>query len=176
MYKKLQDEEDSFSNFDLNFRFLYFMDADNEGIDSRVKTINAELSFNDGFKHGNIKQIGAYEWGCYIFHKDKKSGDLEDILLDLMKVNNEVIFNNSFNFLDTNKLDDNRQKEFVCNNTIEKCIKNSKFKEKKSIISVAGQLQFSGMSNATIIAHSDYIKKSDIANSEHCKQILNLFG
>ncbi|WP_171899529.1 hypothetical protein [Candidatus Marithrix sp. Canyon 246] len=36
---------------------------------------------------------------------------------------------------------------------------NPQFKKQKSVISIAGQLQFSGSSNAVIIANSDYIKK-----------------
>ncbi|MBL0687051.1 MAG: hypothetical protein JJV94_04405 [Sulfurospirillum sp.] len=160
MYQKMQDGEDDFTNYNLNFRFLYFFDADDKGISTRVKEINEELKLNDKLSHSEIKEIDSCEWGCYIFHKDKDSGDLEDIILDLMKPNNETIFNNSSSFLTNNPLDEKRCR---------------RFKEKKSIISIAGQLQFSGVNNSVIISKSDYITCTDISDNEQCQEIIKLF-
>jgi hypothetical protein len=176
MYQKMQSEEDDFTNFNLNFRFLYFFDADDKGIETRVDEINSELNLSDKLKHNKVNTIGTYEWGCYVFHKDEDNGDLEDILLDLMKPSNESIFTNSLSFLTTNALTDDRQKEFICNDKEEKYKDRVKFKEKKSIISIAGQLQFSSMNNSVIIAKSDYIKKSDISSNRHCIDISKLFS
>ncbi|MBL0687404.1 MAG: hypothetical protein JJV94_06240 [Sulfurospirillum sp.] len=159
MYQKMQDGEDDFTNYNLNFRFLYFFDADDKGISTRMDEINEELELNDKLSHSEIKEIDSYEWGCYIFHKDKDSGDLEDIILDLMKPNNETIFENSLSFLDKN---------------IQKKYKD-KVKIKKSIISVAGQLQFSGVNNSVIISKSDYITCIDISNNKQCREIIKLF-
>jgi len=176
MYQNIQSEDDDFTNeFNLNFRFLYFFDADDKGIETRVDEINSELNLSDKLEHNKVNVIGADEWGCYVFHKDENSGDLEDILLDLMKPSNESIFTNSLSFLTTNALTGNRQKEFICNDTEEKYKDRVKFKEKKSIISIAGQLQFSSMNNSVIIAKSDYIKKSDISSNTHCINIIKLF-
>jgi hypothetical protein len=172
MYQNIQSDDDDFTNFNLNFRFLYFFDADEKGISTRVDEINSELNLSDKLEHNKINTIGADEWGCYIFHKDENSGDLEDILLDLMRTNNENIFTNSVSFLEDNKLDEDRQKEFICNDIEEKYKDRVKFKEKKSIISIAGQLQFSSMNNSVIIANSDYIKKSDIFSNSHCVDII----
>ena len=175
MYRNIQSEEDYFTNeFNLNFRFLYFFDADDKGITKREDEINNELELSNNLKHNEVNTIYLYEWGCYIFHKD--IGDLEDILLELMKSDNENTFTNSRTFLKDNKLDKSRQKEFICNDTKERYKTGIKFKEKKSIISVAGQLQFSGMNNSVIIAQSDYIRKSDIEDNTHCKDIIRLFS
>ncbi len=176
MYKGMQSEDDGFSNFNLNFRFLYFFDADDKGITTKISNINEELELSDDIEYNELVTIDSYEWACYIFHKsDEEKGDLEDVLLELMKPNNKEIFDNSEVFLKSNELDEDRQKEFVCNSSEEKYKTRNKYKEKKSIISIAGQLQFSGMANATIIANSDYIKKSDIENNKHCKHIVELF-
>ena len=163
-YQNIQSKEDDFTNeLNLNFRFIYFFDADSKGITRREDEINSELDLSNKLKHNKINTIDSYEWGCYVFHKDKDSGDLEDILLDLMRPNNESIFTDSIAFLEKNKLNENRQKEFICNATDEKYKERIKFKEKKSIISIAGQLQFSGMNNSVIIANSDYINVKSYA-------------
>ncbi len=175
MYINLQDDDDFSKEYNLNFRFMYFFDADDKGITTRVDELNNELGLSDKLEHNKINIIDLYEWGCYVFHKDVDGGDLEDILLDLMRPNNESIFANSVSFLTTNNLDENRQKEFICNDTEEKYKDRVKFKEKKSIISIAGQLQFSSMNNSVIIAKSDYIKKSDISSNSHCIDISKLF-
>ena len=176
MYQNIQSEDDDFTKeLNLNFRYLYFFDADDKGIITRVDEINSELDLSDKLEHNKVNTIEAKEWGCYVFHKDENSGDLEDILLDLMTPDNESIFTNSISFLESNKLNEDRQKEFICNATDEKYKEGIKFKEKKSIISVAGQLQFSSMNNSVIIANSDYIKKSDISSNSHCVDISKLF-
>lgn len=90
-----------------------------------------------------------------------------------MKPSNDSYFDNSKAFIDNNSIDDERQKEFRCHNETYKSA--NKFKEKKSIISIAGQLQFSGMNNSVIIANSDYIKKVDIDANVHCQNIIKLF-
>jgi hypothetical protein len=175
MYKNIQSKDDDFTNFNLDFRFLYFFDADDKGITTRVNEINNELDLSAKLEHNKINTIDLYEWGCYIFHKDENSGDLEDILLDLMKPNNENIFINSERFIEQNTLESTRQKRYICNNNEEKFSSAIQFKKEKSIISIAGQLQFSGSSNAVIIANSDYIKKSDMSANSHCINISKLF-
>jgi hypothetical protein len=159
----------------LDYRFLFFFDADDKGIAIRVGEINSELDLSAKLEHNKINTIDLHEWGCYVFHKDKNSGDLEYILLDLMKQNNENIFINSEKFIEQNILENARQKRYICNNNEEKFNGAIQYKKEKSIISIAGQLQFSGSSNAVIIANSDYIKKSDILNNIHCINISKLF-
>jgi len=173
MYKKIQGEDD-FSSFGLNFKFLYFFDADTSTIQHRIDELNKELILSKNIKHNIILNVDSYHWGCYVFHKGDIGGYLEDVLLDLMKPTNETIFENTEAFISSNILTPiERQSEYkpftdIYNN---KC----KFKDKKSIISVAGQLQFSGMANAVIIAKSDFIKKDDILKSDICNNIMKMF-
>jgi hypothetical protein len=162
----------------LDYRFLFFLDSDNKGIAIRINEINSELNLSTKLEHNKINTIDLYEWGCYIFYNEinpNKYGKLEDMLLDLMKLNNENIFTNSEKFIEQNILENARQKRYICNNNEEKFSGAIQYKKEKSIISIAGQLQFSGSSNAVIIANSDYIKKSDILNNIHCINILKLF-
>jgi len=174
MYQNLQTEEDDFSSFNLKFKFLYIFDADEAYVQDRINTLNEELNLSETIEHNIILAINPYSWGCYVFHKGNRGGYLEDILLDLMKPNNEEVFENAKDFISSNILTPiERQCEYK---PFEDTYKTrSKFKEKKSIISVAGQLQFSSIGNAVVIGKSDYIKKDDILNSQVCNDIMKLF-
>ena len=174
MYQNLQGDDD-FSSFNFSYKFLYFFDADEKTINDRVDELNSELALDNYLYHNKIISTNSYQWGCYIFTAfNNKSGYLEDILLDLMIPNNRDIFQNSREFIASNCFTTvDRQCEYK---PFEDNYKNrSKFKNKKSIISVAGQLQFSGMTNAVIIGKSDFIKKDDILNSEVCNNIMKMF-
>lgn len=179
MYKNLigDIEQDEFtSTADISFRFIYFFDADDVGINLRVNELNSELDLSKDVEHNKISRIDGHEWGCYIFHKEENSGDLEDILIDLMTKDNESIFSSCKNYLDSNIIPEDRRKEYICTRESESYKAQNKFKEKKSLISVAGQLQFSGMNNAVIISKSDYIKRSDLEENIHCLNIKCLFS
>jgi hypothetical protein len=174
MYKNIQTKEDDFSSFNLNFKFLYFFDADTSNVQDRIDILNKELELSKCIEHNIILNVDSYKWGCYVFHKGTVGGYLEDVLLDLMKPTNETIFKNAEDFISSNTLTPViRQSEYKpFDDDYEK---TCKFKDKKSIISVAGQLQFSGMANAVIIAKSDFIKKDDILNSSICNDIIKMF-
>ena len=162
----------------LNYRFLYFLDADNEGIDKRLSEVSNLLSLTNSLEHYNIVEKYDYEVGCCVFYNTQNIntyGKLEDILLDLMISNNEDIFKESEKFIDSKLLSTERQRKFICTNSEEKPDGSIQFKKEKSIISIAGQLQFSGSTNSVIIANSDYIKKDDILNSQVCNDIMKLF-
>lgn len=171
MYKNLKGEDD-FSNYTFKYRFLYFFDADSNPIQNRIDALNIELSLANTLSQGTLVTDDE-EYGCYIFHKDLNGGLLEDMLLDLMIPNNEQCFENSKKYIDDNMLTTARQTEYKCSDDTYKS--GNKFKEKKSIISIAGQLQFSGMNNSVIIAKSDFIKKSDILANQNCTDIAKLF-
>ena len=168
MYLKFVNKENDFtSSYNFEYKFLYFLDSDEKTIDDRVNELNSELNLSTPLKHNEVI-TDIHNYGCYIY-----DGVLENILLDLMKPSNDSYFDNSKVFIDNNSIDNERQKEFRCHNETYKS--GNKFKEKKSIISIAGQLQFSGMNNSVIIANSDYIKKADIDANEHCQNIIKLF-
>jgi len=161
----------------LNYRFLYFLDADEKGVSERLEQMKILLDYSE-LEHCTLAKKDDYEVGCYIFHDNTHpnlEGKLEDVLLALMKSNNEDIFKNSGSFIEDNQLGDTRQRKFICTQKEEKTSGSIQFKKEKSLISVAGQLQFSGSSNSVIIANSDYIKKADILNNAHCQNIMQLF-
>lgn len=167
MYKNFKGDDGFTSSYNFEYKFLYFLDSDEKNIDDRVGELNVELKLNTPLVHNNVV-TNIHHYGCYIY-----DGVLEDILLNLMKPSNDEYFVNSKNFIDANPINTDRQKEFKCFDETYKS--GNKFKEKKSVISIAGQLQFSGMNNSVIIAHSDYIKKSDILANDHCQNIIKLF-
>jgi len=169
MYKSLISNEDDWSSYDFEYKFLLFFDADDKGIEIREKEISELLKIE--LKHNELQD----NYGLYIFNKSGY-GTLEDILLELMKEENETIFESAQKYIQENKFENkNRTKEYICSDIEEKYKGSSKFYKKKSIISVAGQLQFSAKSNSVIIEKSDFIKKDNLLSNETCKEIIKLF-
>lgn len=171
MYQNIQGDDD-FSKYSFELRFIYLFDADELTINARLSIINKEMALSSPIENNIIKKIDSFEWGCYVY-SDAHIKVLEDILLELMEPDNEEIFSATKEYIDNNKLHIDRCKEYTSNNNTYKT--QNKFKNKKSIISIAGQLQFSGMNNSVIISKSDYVKKSDIESNKHCCNIFNLF-
>jgi len=162
----------------LSYRFLYFLDADREGVSKRLDEISTLLALSNKLEHYTVIKEDGNEFGCCIFYNstdENKYGKLEDILLDLMIPENENIFEGSRIFVGNNILSSTRQRKFICTHEKEETRGSIQFKQEKSIISIAGQLQFSGSSNSVIIANSDYIKKSDIDNNVICQNIIRMF-
>jgi hypothetical protein len=169
MYEGLKSSEDDFSSYDFEYKFLLFFDADNKGIKDRESNVSQLLEKE--LKHNEIKD----NYGLYVFHKDG-FGTLEDILLELMIKGNGSEFKNAKEYIENNKFEnEDRCKEFVCSITDERYKGSSKFYKNKSIISVAGQLQFSAKSNSVIIEKSDYIRKNDLETNYKCKEIVDMF-
>ena len=162
----------------LTFRFLYFLDADDAGIVNRLSEMTKIVNLTEDLKHYKVVKREKYEVGCCIFYNISDTntyGKLENILLDLMNSDNEKVFSGSSSFLENNILDESRQRKFICTDKKEEVKGSIEFKKEKSIISIAGQLQFSGANNSVIIANTDYIKKSDILNNLVCKNIITMF-
>lgn len=141
-----------------------FFDADKEGSKSRLKITQ------DYFREllpeidtitltENIAETSSYKKiGLNIFADKNGTGNLESILTPLMRKENEDIFNNAASYFDAN-FDKKRTKR---NNA----------KKEKSMIGIAGNLQYSGVANNAVIRQSDYITKDKIANNEDCKKII----
>ena len=170
--------------------FSLFFDADDKGIDKRLQEINDNIYIpitDNSIKLEQGKRVSldvrklssktdtSFSIGAYIFHaKNEEKGDLEDTLLALMRTNNSKVFDAAEQFLKDNKLSDERHKEYKVQ--IDKHQGSKKYRHKKSVISVAGQLQISGMSNQVIIEKTDYILKSDILSSTECQLIYELIN
>lgn len=141
---------------------VYFFDADDMGIDGRIKLLNTEieetLEQKPFDRNGDMKTIKGLKIGCYIF-SENETGKLENIVLPLMKQGNEQIFDDAKQFIDTN-YDNKRDKGYDFH---------------KASIGIAGQLQKSGSTNTVIIAQSDFLSKEKIMNNSKCIEIIAFF-
>lgn len=183
-YKTIMDAiNDVFDDKSISeIKFFLFFDADDKGVKNRIEAIRNDYSDEykipkDQIENGKISSDGNIRLGTYIFHDTNdsaKKGTLEEQLLGLIKHENKEIIDAAEEYLDKNSLASERTKEYLVSDGKYKGV--SKFNKKKSIISVAGQLQFSGMNNSVIIAKSDYIKESVISNDNECKIICKLLA
>jgi len=149
------------------YSILFFVDADDEGVDIRMGQIKSDLKLSfapdsvDGIGHKEIRLIDGINIGIFVITgSDKNTGMLEDILIPLMKKDNEGIFNSVEKFLsdNTENADANRYENY---------------KYKKAVIGTAGQLQISGCSNAVYIKKTDYMTNDKIKSDEVCNEIFS---
>ncbi len=160
--------------------FYMFFDSDDLGIEGRLEVVRTIFSEKYGIprekiRHGEKTDEGKVSFGVYVFHDRKdpeKKGTLEDQIISLFTENNKDIVDKANIYLTNNELGIDRTKEYYVDKDTYKG--SSKFDKKKSLISVAGQLQFSGMNNSVIIAKSDYITKQNIFDDVECQMIMNL--
>jgi hypothetical protein len=154
---------------DMGLAFIY--DADDDGVASRVNNIKTNfrrlLPEIENIDHNKVISGNEYQAiGAYIFSNGDGIGKLEDILLPLMKEDNEPIFDDAQKYLNDH-FDDTR-------------FKNPRdmrkyYDHKKSLIGMAGQLQRSGRNNTMIIKDSDYITTEKIEGHATCMEILAFF-
>ncbi|MDE6538180.1 MAG: hypothetical protein K2M13_09140 [Muribaculaceae bacterium] len=170
-----------------NFGCLLFFDADNLGVETRIQEGIDEMKTYFPIKgeirdNGDIEEINpTMKVGIYIFaDAESKKGNLENILLPLMKHGNEKIFEDADHFIESHYNED-RLKPLVFkkeNNgeIYEKRKGTPQFDHFKSIIGVVGQLQISGSSNTVCIEKSDYLNLDKIHNNHMCQDILKMFA
>jgi len=159
-----------------SIEFVLTTDADSIGVEQRTNDLKAELKID--LKHNEITNTNGVDWKLFIFHDpETNEGELEDILLDLMKLGNETTFADCEEFLTNHpKSNDNKKMFYFCQvSNSEKYRKGNRFKNKKSLIGLAGNLQLSGFSNDAIIRTSDLIQKNDMDQHQQCQEIIKLF-
>lgn len=144
-----------------NLSIIYFLDSDKNGISNRIEKLNDEiyevLSIKPFVNHKEIFKFNRLKLGAFIITgADNENGKLEDILLPIMTLENEVIFDNAKSFIDINF-------------DIDRLVK--KFDNAKSLIGIVGQLQISGASNSVCIDKSDYISEDKIKVNTKCIEI-----
>ncbi|WP_347052252.1 DUF3226 domain-containing protein [Flavobacterium olei] len=142
---------------------LYFLDADDKGVVTRISELNDEifevLNIKPFTNHKEVFNHLGLKLGSFIFTGiDNEKGKLEDVLMPLMIEGNEQIFDNANNYL-VGHYDDKR--------------KAQKYDKEKSTIGVVGQLQISGSSNTVCIKKSDYITEAKIKASDKCVEIFD---
>ena len=151
---------------------LYFFDADEKGVTTRLNEVGKEINeiiseVDENSFHKNAQKISLFEdllnIGAYIFSKkDAEMGKLEDILVPLMKLGNEQIFEEAEKYID--------------NNYNVTRIKKNNFDLKKSIVCTVGQLQKSGSSNVVCIGQTDYLTPEKIQSDDQCIEIVDFFN
>lgn len=176
-YCGLVGEDDFSKDFNYEFRFLFFFDADEHGVQTRLTEVASELNIDTALTNGSIVDYGKHELGCYIYHENNTdTGVLEDILLEHFSRKSEVLMHNVSDFLLENSLDNERTRELHIVDGEEQRKGASKYSEKKSKVNLFGQLQFSGMNNSVIISKSDFLRKDDIESCPQCLAIKNMFS
>lgn len=165
---------------------FYFFDADNKEIEGRFQEICSELSKVLGPEVSLSKESPKYRssngitYTAHIFTETgKQTGKLEDILLPLMRQNNEDIFQHAERYMelhDSTRLP--RLKVREVNGQLTEVRDNKdkgKYDRDKSVIGVAAQLQNSGSTNAVCIKHSDYLNRDKIISNPSCLEIWQAF-
>jgi len=154
---------------DSSFSVLFFLDADNIGVDGRISQMKNELS--PLFENNTVEKInndkivvmGNIKIGLFVFTKfGASNGLLEDILIPLMEKDNEEIFEKADNFLIHKKT----------NNDVS-IRKYPKYSHKKALIGTTGQLQISGRANTVFITDTDYLTDEKIKTDDTCKEIFS---
>ncbi len=150
---------------DSKLALVFILDADNNGIESRVDLIKERYSENlpvemNLLGHGEDCIVETQKSifkaiGCYVLSKEgEEFGNLEDIILPLMKKGNQSIFDEAEKFLSDNEFERKKKQKKVW--VIDKTKTEGDFK--KSTIGVAGQLDCTGEDNMYIIQNSRFLK------------------
>ncbi|MFN0036406.1 MAG: hypothetical protein ACKVUS_15175 [Saprospiraceae bacterium] len=165
----------TFGNFEVNFALFY--DSDEHGVKAREEKARGHLTEifpNEGealstLRHSSpLKLLNRILVGTFVFTgQDQTGGDLEDIMLPIM-CQDELGKHNAEIFQEASK--------FVDRFFDEKRVRKQKeFNPKKSIIGIAGQLQFSGVHNTVVIQRSDYLSDEKLRSSPQVKEIAAFF-
>jgi len=147
---------------DTSLGIVYFLDADDKGIAARISELNDEINEVIGItpftNHKEIFDYSGLKLGAYIFTgSNNDKGKLEDVLMPLMKKDNEDIFENADLYLKKYSNEERKVK---------------KYDNDKSIIGLVGQLQISGASNTVCIKRSDYLNDENITADQKCIEIV----
>lgn len=169
---------------DLKISYIFINDAD-EDINKELQNLNIFLrNFlkdpNFALKHNTIISHQVFKYGAYFFSANGKSGTLENLLLEIMRDGNEGIFEDSEVFYEKLKYPkDTKKLKIKCDNGIALETESSKMFDvypKKSIITIAGQLQNSGKSQVAVIEDSRYITLDKINANSKTKEIIDFFN
>jgi hypothetical protein len=140
---------------DIKLGLSFIIDADENGKKAAEK-------FNTRYATLLNECIKFVTKDLYIFANDKDEGALEDIILPLMRENDNQIFEAAEAYA---KMHYNKKRS-----------KSNKYNALKATINIAGQLQYSGVANADIIRQCDYITKEKIQKNAKCQEILAYFA
>lgn len=180
--KKADKDGSADNEKDLSISILYLLDAENQGLTFRLNAIAEEIKEAMEiaaqplvFTNASFSKVDDIDFGVYVFTEPgKETGRLEDILLPLMKKDNDDIFDDAATFL--GKINEYSLFNGKTNNLDVKLITKvdgEDFNYEKSLVGTVGQLQTSGKSNVQVIREGSYLTKDKIINDANCKAIAN---
>lgn len=170
---------------------IYFFDADARGVNTRLAEVRSEIKEvlttvpDTAFPtNGSFGLFEGIKIGAYIFTgADNTNGKLEDVLLPLLKLSNENIFDNADAYLNTNH---DPARIFPLKLSIDGTgavtearstrAKDTDFDRAKSLIGITGQLQRSGKPNNAYISDSDYLTLAKVNGNPKCQAIISFFN
>jgi hypothetical protein len=162
----------------ITFSILFFFDADIKGVSKRIFQVKNELKLclnnEDTEKIDNKEVIFIRKMGIGLFvftGVDNNTGSLEDILIALMREENEDIFIEAEKYLDIHEKTALFKDKLEYDGKIKKKVNGKKYNHKKSLIGTVGQLQMSGKSNTVCISDADYLTNEKIKSENICKEI-----
>jgi len=167
---------------DSTFSILFFFDADISGVNYRITQIKNELRpclNNKAVENINNKEvttINDIKIGLFVFTKaESDTGSLEDILIMLMRKDNDDIFVEAEDYLDIHERTAlfGGKIDYEDDNTTIKKVNGIKYYYKKSLIGTVGQLQVSGTSNTVCISKTDYLTDDKIKSENICNEIFS---
>lgn len=166
------------SEMSINLSLCILMDADDVGIEERVNQMKEEYRDTvkniDEVSHNQVIEEEFYkQFGCYIFSKgEEEKGNLEDILLEALSMNKDF----------KSKIESGEK--FLDAFTFERMVKKKRGKvldekktlsdKKKSIISVSGQFDYSGLDNSDLIRKNKTLKGM-LGGHKKSQEIISLF-
>lgn len=167
---------------------LYFLDADDKGIEKRVEELNSEIDGNFKVKpfenHKTVAVFNKIKMGAFVFTgSDNTTGKLEDILMPLMAKDNEMVFDHAESYL-SEHFDESRlfpvklrvdETGKIYDERSERQKDKLKYDELKSRIGIVGQLQKSGSNNVVCIGQTDYLTLEKIQSDAKCQEIITFF-
>ena len=158
-----------------SFSLVFIVDADNKGIEFRVKQIIDNyknlIPELEELGHGSGKIVTKTDFkavGCFVLTDSRGvNGNLEDIILPIMKDGNYQIFEDAELFLTKHNFI--RYKKD--GETKDELKTASDFK--KSVIGIAGQIDNSGFSNNEIIKQTKFLNKDKMKQSDIVKDFIS---
>jgi hypothetical protein len=162
------------------FSILFFFDADKKGVNNRITQVKNELK--EFFINGEIENISNKEViiinnikiGLYVFTETNiNTGSLEDILITLMRKNNDDIFYEAERYLNIHERTTLFKGKLEYDGNTKKKVNGKKYNHKKSLIGTVGQLQMSGKSNTVCISDADYLTEEKIKTDDNCNEIFS---
>jgi hypothetical protein len=164
---------------DTSIAMLYFFDADDKGVASRLHQVKEEIKVvftgaqaPEMLTNGEIYVFEDVKVGAFIFTEEgKDTGMLEDVLIPLMRQGNDDIFGAANGFLEIHEKTALFKGKLKMDGANIKKVNGQKYDYRKSLVGTVGQLQKSGKSTTVCISDADYLDSAKILGNDICVSI-----